>query len=76
MCMRRSRDTMPARNRRASCRLKESANLARIEAVELAGTDTMKLYVFGTAGARHVNLVACSTISARVLRAPRCRTWI
>ncbi|MDR6759580.1 N-acetyl-gamma-glutamyl-phosphate reductase [Mycoplana sp. BE70] len=38
--------------------LKESANLARINAVELANTDRMKLYVFGTAGAPHVNLVA------------------
>ena len=38
--------------------LKESANLARVNAVELADTDRMKLYVFGTAGAPHVNLVA------------------
>jgi N-acetyl-gamma-glutamyl-phosphate reductase len=39
-------------------RLKESADLARVNAVELANTDRMKLYVFGTAGAPHVNLVA------------------
>ena len=38
--------------------LKESANLSRVNAVELADTDRMKLYVFGTAGAAHVNLVA------------------
>ncbi|MDX3928675.1 MAG: N-acetyl-gamma-glutamyl-phosphate reductase [Shinella sp.] len=38
--------------------LKESAALARINAVELADTDRMKLFVFGTAGAAHVNLVA------------------
>ena len=38
--------------------LKESANLARVNAVELADTDRMKLYVFGTAGSPHVNLVA------------------
>lgn len=38
--------------------LKESAALARVDAVELADTDRMKLYVFGTAGAPHVNLVA------------------
>lgn len=39
-------------------RLKDSAALARIDATELADTDRMKLYVFGTAGAPHVNLVA------------------
>lgn len=38
--------------------LKESAALARVNAVELADTDRMKLFVFGTAGAAHVNLVA------------------
>ncbi|MCF3639486.1 N-acetyl-gamma-glutamyl-phosphate reductase [Rhizobium sp. TRM95111] len=38
--------------------LKDSAQLARIDAVELADTDRMKLFVFGTAGAAHVNLVA------------------
>jgi N-acetyl-gamma-glutamyl-phosphate reductase len=38
--------------------LKESAALPRVDAVELADTDRMKLYVFGTAGAPHVNLVA------------------
>ena len=35
-----------------------SAALTRVNAVELADTDRMKLYVFGTAGAPHVNLVA------------------
>ncbi|MFC3071846.1 N-acetyl-gamma-glutamyl-phosphate reductase [Shinella pollutisoli] len=38
--------------------LKESAALSRVNAVELADSDRMKLYVFGTAGAPHVNLVA------------------
>jgi N-acetyl-gamma-glutamyl-phosphate reductase len=38
--------------------LKDSAALGRIDAVELADTDRMKLYVFGTAGSPHVNLVA------------------
>ncbi len=38
--------------------LKDSAALGRVDAVELADTDRMKLYVFGTAGAPHVNLVA------------------
>jgi N-acetyl-gamma-glutamyl-phosphate reductase len=38
--------------------LKESAALPRVNAVELADTDRMKLYVFGTAGTPHVNLVA------------------
>jgi len=38
--------------------LEESAKLARIEAEELAGKDTMKLYVLGTEGAGMVNLVA------------------
>jgi N-acetyl-gamma-glutamyl-phosphate reductase len=36
----------------------ESRALARIDAVELAGKDTMKLFVFGTPGAGQVNLVA------------------
>ena len=39
-------------------RLKDSAGLPRVDAVELADTDRMKLYVFGTAGTPHVNLVA------------------
>lgn len=38
--------------------LKDSAALPRVNAVELADTDRMKLFVFGTAGAPHVNLVA------------------
>ena len=38
--------------------LAESAALPRIDATELAGKDTMKLFVFGTPGAKHVNLVA------------------
>ncbi|QRM54976.1 N-acetyl-gamma-glutamyl-phosphate reductase [Sinorhizobium sp. BG8] len=38
--------------------LKESAAIARVNAVELANTDRMKLFVFGTAGSAHVNLVA------------------
>ena len=38
--------------------LKESANLSSVNAVELSDTDRMKLYVFGTAGTPHVNLVA------------------
>ncbi|MGL3608884.1 N-acetyl-gamma-glutamyl-phosphate reductase [Rhizobium sp. G187] len=38
--------------------LAESAGLSRIDAEELVGKDTMKLYVFGTAGMPHVNLVA------------------
>lgn len=38
--------------------LSETATLARVNAVELAGRDTMKLFVFGTLGAEHVNLVA------------------
>ncbi|MBP1860852.1 N-acetyl-gamma-glutamyl-phosphate reductase [Rhizobium herbae] len=36
----------------------ESAKMARIDAVELAGKDTMKLYVFGSDGGGQVNLVA------------------
>ncbi|MET3612862.1 N-acetyl-gamma-glutamyl-phosphate reductase [Rhizobium aquaticum] len=35
-----------------------SARLPRVDAVELAGKDTMKLFVFGTPGQPHVNLVA------------------
>lgn len=35
-----------------------SAKLPRIDAEELVGQDTMKLYVFGTEGGPHVNLVA------------------
>ncbi len=38
--------------------LAESSKLARVDAVELAGKDTMKLFVFGTPGASQVNLVA------------------
>jgi N-acetyl-gamma-glutamyl-phosphate reductase len=38
--------------------LAESGKLARVDAVELAGKDTMKLFVFGTPGASQVNLVA------------------
>ncbi len=38
--------------------LADSSKLPRVNAVELAGEDTMKLYVFGTPGGEHVNLVA------------------
>ncbi|CDM57287.1 MULTISPECIES: N-acetyl-gamma-glutamyl-phosphate reductase [Rhizobium] len=38
--------------------LEESRKLPRIDAVELAGKDTMKLFVFGTPGASQINLVA------------------
>jgi N-acetyl-gamma-glutamyl-phosphate reductase len=38
--------------------LEASARLPRIDAVELAGTDTMKLFAFGQPGGEHVNLVA------------------
>jgi len=38
--------------------LAESRALPRIDAVELAGKDTMKLFVFGTPGGAQVNLVA------------------
>ncbi|SIP90237.1 N-acetyl-gamma-glutamyl-phosphate reductase [Rhizobium sp. RU35A] len=38
--------------------LADSSALARIDAEELAGQDTMKLFVFGTPGGAHVNLVA------------------
>ncbi|WP_165220437.1 N-acetyl-gamma-glutamyl-phosphate reductase [Affinirhizobium pseudoryzae] len=38
--------------------LEESAKLSRIDAEELVGQDTMKLFVFGSAGGAHVNLVA------------------
>lgn len=38
--------------------LEESSKLGRIDAEELAGQDTMKLFVFGAAGGSHVNLVA------------------
>ncbi|MGV8939207.1 MAG: N-acetyl-gamma-glutamyl-phosphate reductase [Allorhizobium sp.] len=38
--------------------LADSAALSRIDAEELVGLDTMKLFVFGTPGAPHVNLVA------------------
>ncbi|TXH81979.1 MAG: N-acetyl-gamma-glutamyl-phosphate reductase [Rhizobium sp.] len=38
--------------------LDESRALPRINAVELAGQDTMKLFVFGTPGGAQVNLVA------------------
>lgn len=35
-----------------------SAKMPRVDAVELAGKDTMKLFVFGHAGGEHINLVA------------------
>jgi N-acetyl-gamma-glutamyl-phosphate reductase len=38
--------------------LAESKALPRVNAVELEGKDTMKLFVFGTSGASQVNLVA------------------
>ncbi len=38
--------------------LEESAALARVDAEELVGQDTMKLFAFGTPGGAHVNLVA------------------
>ncbi len=38
--------------------LEECKTLTRVDAEELAGKDTMKLFVFGTAGGDHVNLVA------------------
>ncbi|MFD1743980.1 N-acetyl-gamma-glutamyl-phosphate reductase [Rhizobium helianthi] len=38
--------------------LEESSKLGRIDAEELTGKDTMKLFVFGTPGGAHVNLVA------------------
>jgi N-acetyl-gamma-glutamyl-phosphate reductase len=38
--------------------LAESAQLARLDAEELVNTDRMKLFVFGTPGGAHVNLVA------------------
>jgi len=38
--------------------LDESVALARVDAEELVGQDTMKLFVFGTPGGAHVNLVA------------------
>ena len=38
--------------------LETSGKLPRVNAVELAGKDTMKLYVFGTPGGEQVNLVA------------------
>jgi N-acetyl-gamma-glutamyl-phosphate reductase len=38
--------------------LDDSAKMARVDAVELAGTDTIKLYVFGSQGGEQVNLVA------------------
>ncbi|MET0746917.1 MAG: N-acetyl-gamma-glutamyl-phosphate reductase [Rhizobium sp.] len=38
--------------------LSDSGTLPRVDAVELAGKDTMKLFVFGTPGAAQVNLVA------------------
>jgi N-acetyl-gamma-glutamyl-phosphate reductase len=38
--------------------LEVSAKLPRVNAVELAGKDTMKLYVFGTPGGEQINLVA------------------
>jgi N-acetyl-gamma-glutamyl-phosphate reductase len=38
--------------------LEISAKLPRVNAVELAGKDTMRLYVFGTPGGEQINLVA------------------
>ncbi len=38
--------------------LADSAKLPRVDAEELVGQDTMKLFVFGTPGGTHVNLVA------------------
>lgn len=38
--------------------LAESAKLPRVDAEELVGKDTMKLFVFGAPGGAHVNLVA------------------
>ncbi|KGD99321.1 MULTISPECIES: N-acetyl-gamma-glutamyl-phosphate reductase [Rhizobium/Agrobacterium group] len=38
--------------------LEESKALPRVDAEELVGQDTMKLFVFGTPGGAHVNLVA------------------
>ncbi|MGR6466034.1 N-acetyl-gamma-glutamyl-phosphate reductase [Rhizobium sp. PAMB 3182] len=38
--------------------LEVSSKTARVDAVELVGKDTMKLFVFGTPGQPHVNLVA------------------
>jgi N-acetyl-gamma-glutamyl-phosphate reductase len=38
--------------------LDDSAKMARVDAVELAGKDTMKLYVFGSEDGEQVNLVA------------------
>ena len=38
--------------------LTDSAKLPRVDAEELVGKDTMKLFVFGTPGGAHVNLVA------------------
>ncbi len=38
--------------------LDEANRLLRIDAEELAGKDTMKLFVFGSPGGEHVNLVA------------------
>ncbi|OJF92520.1 N-acetyl-gamma-glutamyl-phosphate reductase [Rhizobium sp. 58] len=38
--------------------LSTSAAMPRVDAVELAGQDTMKLFVFGSAGGDQVNLVA------------------
>ena len=36
----------------------DAVKLPRIDATELAGKDTMKLFVFGHEGGQHVNLVA------------------
>jgi N-acetyl-gamma-glutamyl-phosphate reductase len=38
--------------------LDASAKMARVDAVELAGKDTMKLFVFGQPDGEHINLVA------------------
>jgi N-acetyl-gamma-glutamyl-phosphate reductase len=38
--------------------LEDAAKLPRINAEELAGQDTMKLFVYGQKGGAHINLVA------------------
>jgi N-acetyl-gamma-glutamyl-phosphate reductase len=38
--------------------MSDSAKMPRVNAVELAGADTMKLFVFGTPGGEQINLVA------------------
>lgn len=55
--------------------LADSSKLPRVNAVELAGQDTMKLFVFGTPAASMSIWWPCWTISAREHRAQPCRTW-